>query len=252
MTEPTSSATGRTRSFTTRAQARFRQGGAKRLLGAAVAAIAGLLLLVFLGPDEKVVKEKFEYYGVKSDEMRIMPEISIDDGSDKVHQIPKSLQVPPPPANVEIIEEEDDPDAVEVQPEEAVEDPNKIDVAVEQPIPDSETSTDYQVEMKLPSQASRDYFLIYGPRPTYPLDATEAERRTPVIYVNIWIFVDVDGSVTAAQVIATNGSQVFVDAVVNTVLTWKFGWREKQEKGRALTFPVNFKSPYFRPGAGRP
>ena len=88
-----------------------------------------------------------------------------------------------------------------------------------------------------------------SPRPTYPLGATDAERRTPIITVNIWIFVDTDGSVTAAQLMSTNGSQVFVDAVINTVLTWKFGWREPQEKGRALTFPVNFKSPYFRPGA---
>ena len=251
MTDTRPSDTG-PRPFTTRAQARFKQGGAKRLLGASVAAIGGLLLLVFLGPDEKVVKEKFEYYGARSDEMRIMPEISIDDGSDQVRQLPKSLQVPPPPANVEILEEENDPDAIEEQPDKVAEDPNMIDVATEQPIPDAETSSDYQVEMTLPTQTSRDYYLIFAPTPEYPPNATEAERRTPVIFVNLWIFVEPDGSVSTAWVTSTNGSQVFADAVTSKVLTWEFGWLVEEKKGRQLQMSFNFKSPYFRPGAGRP
>jgi len=204
------------RLFTTRAQASFRRGGRKRLAWSGAVTLLGLALIVLLGPGEEVVKEKFEYYGAPSDEMQIMPEISIDQGSDQAHQIPKSLQVPPPPANMDIIEEKDDPDAVETRPEEVADDPNEIDVAVDQPQPDAEVSTDYQVELSMPTQSSTDFFILEMVRPEYPLGATETERRTPVIFVNLWIFAKPDGT--------------------------------EEKKGRQIQMTWRFKSPYFSPG----
>lgn len=242
----------RRRLFTTEAQVAYRRGGRKRLAWAVVVAALALVLMVLLGPDESVVKEKFEYYGAPSDEMQIMPEISIDTGADQTHQVPKSLQIPPPPANMEIIEEEDDPDAVEALPEKVENDPNEIDVAVDQPQPDAEVSQDQQVELSMPTQTSTDYYILHMVRPEYPLGATESERRTPVIYVSLWIFAEPDGSVNTAWVTATNGSQVFSDAVMKAVLQWKIGWRVDEKKGRQIQMTWRFNSPYFTPGSKSP
>ena len=240
------------RLFTTEAQVAYRRGGRKRLAWAVGVAVLGLIAMVLLGPSEDVVKEKFEYYGAPSDEMQIMPEISIDQGADMTHQVPKSLQIPPPPANMDIIEEEDDPDATEAVPLKVENDPNEIDVAVDQPQPDAEVSQDQQVELSMPTQTSTDYFILHMVRPEYPLEATEAERRTPVIYVSLWIFAEPDGSVNTAWVTATNGSQVFSDAVTKAVLQWKIGWRVDEKKGRQIQMTWRFNSPYFTPGNKSP
>ena len=88
--------------FTTRAQADFRRGGAKRLAWATVLAFIGLGVLILLGPDEEEIKERFEYYGVP-EELQIMPEISIIDGQDAVEQERKMPNLPPPAAAIEII-----------------------------------------------------------------------------------------------------------------------------------------------------
>ena len=248
MTEPVHDSPQRPHRFTTEAQAAYRRGGRRRLVWAGAVTLAGLVVLVLLGPDERVVKEKFEYYGAPSDEMRIMPEISIEDVADLVSQLPKSLQIPPPPANMDIIEEEEDPDAVEAKPEEKTDDPNELDVAVDNPQPDAETSSDHQVEMSLPTQSSTDWFILEMVRPEYPLDATESERRTRVIFVNLWIFVRPDGTVSDVMVTSTNGGQAFSDATIEALLKWKFGWRIDPGIGRQIQMTWRFKSPYFTPG----
>jgi hypothetical protein len=250
VTDPATPPPKRTHRFTTDAQEEFRRGGRRRLVWAGAVALAGLAALVLLGPDERAVKEKFEYYGAPSDEMRIMPEISIEDGSDIVSQIPKSLQVPPPPANMDIIEEEEDPDAVEAKPEEKAEDPNELDVAVDNPQPDAETSSDHQVEMTLPTQSSTDWFILEMVRPEYPLDASESERRTRIIFVNLWIFVRPDGTVSDVMVTSTNGGQTFIDATTEALLKWRFGWRVDPGIGRQIQMTWRFKSPYFTTGRG--
>jgi hypothetical protein len=76
------------------------------MLWAGVAAVAGLILLVILGPNEQEIKDRFEYYGAPG-ELKIMPEISIEEGNQDIHQIPRSLLSQPPPSNIEI--EKEDP-----------------------------------------------------------------------------------------------------------------------------------------------
>ncbi len=232
--------------FTTPAQAAFRRGSWKRMAAALVLALAALLAFVIFGPDRESVKKRFEYYGAP-DEMRIMNEISIDDGRDQVEKLPKSLRIPPPPARLEIEQDEPDPDGTIRMDEEKPDDPNEIDVATRNPLENAESSEKYQVEMSLPMQTSRDLFLLKKVLPEYPLNAAESERRTPVIRVMMNIFVDPEGDVTAVMIQSSNGSKAFESAAIAAVQQWKFGWRVPAGAGRWVTFPFNFKSPYFSP-----
>jgi len=233
-------------SFTTTAQAAFRGNGWKRLLGAALLAILGLVALIIWGPDEQTIKKRFEYYGAP-DEMRIMKEISIDDGHDEVEKLPKSLRIPPPPAKLEIEDDTPDPDGTIQMKENKEADPNKIDVNTRNPLDDAADSDKYQVEMSLPMQTSRDLFLLKKILPDYPLNVSEVERRTPVIVVRMNVFVDPDGNVSAVMIESSNGSKPFEEAAIAAVRQWKFGWRVAPGAGRWVQFPFNFKSPYFTP-----
>ena len=112
--------------FTTEAQAEFRRRNNRRLLWAAAASLALLGILILLGPDRQEIKRRFEYYGAPN-ELRIMPEVSIEDGRDRMHQLPRSLKTPPPPANMEIEREDPTPDGtVEVPPQDQVQ-PQPVD-----------------------------------------------------------------------------------------------------------------------------
>ena len=192
------------------------------------------------------VKERFEYYGAPG-ELRIMKEISIEDGNDLKHQIPKSLRVPPPPARVEV-EEEKSVEGFEPVPEKAEHDANELDVNTKNPLDNAESSEDFQVEMNLPMQTSDSFYLVHGPRPDYPLGATESERRTPVIAVKVGIFVGPDGHVSDVMILANDGGRAFEDAVRDVLREWKFAWLKEPGAGRWLQFTIRFKSPYFTPG----
>lgn len=235
-------------SFTTRAQAEFHSGGRKRLLGALVLALIALAALIIFGPEEDAVKARFEYYGAPDDEMRIMDEISIDDGRDRTEKIPQSLRIPPPPARLEIEDDRPDPDGTDIIEEQKEADPNRIDVNEKNPLADAEESERYQVEMSLPMQTSRDFFFLKKVLPEYPLRASERERRTPVIVVMVECFVNAEGDITAVVIKGSNGSEIFEEACVAAVEQWKLGWRVPPGVGRWLTFPINFRSPYFSPG----
>ena len=216
------------------------------MLWAGLAAVVGLILLVWLGPDEQSIKERFEYYGAPGD-LRIMPEISIEEGEQDLHQIPKSLQVTPPPANIEVEKDEPtDKGTVEIPPVN-IQDPNKVEIASDVPREESELASEPQVEMALPMQSNPDYYILHMVRPEYPPDASESERRTAVIFVNVVIFVGPDGLVTDAWVNNTNGSRLFVEATLKAVRQWKFGWRIDPGIGRQYVIPWRFKSPYFIP-----
>jgi len=216
------------------------------MLWAALAAVVGLVVLVLLGPDEQAVKERFEYYGAPG-ELQIMPEISIEDGRHEFHQIPRSLQVQPPPSNIEIEKEDPQKDGTGDIPPINLEEPNEVDRSSEFPRDNAEMSEDEMVEMALPMQSNPDYYILHLVRPEYPLGASEAERRIPVIFVDVVIFVGPDGLVTDAWVNRTNGSRLFIDETLKAVKQWKFGWRIDPGIGRQYVIPWRFKSPYFTP-----
>ncbi|MFN2371463.1 MAG: hypothetical protein ABR506_09990 [Candidatus Krumholzibacteriia bacterium] len=236
----------RPHAFASRAHTAFKEGGARRLLGAAAAALVLLALLVLLGPDQEEVKRRFEYYGAPG-ELRIMPEISIDDGRDAVHQLPKSLQQPPPPAEIVVEPESDDPDAEDTvaRPREgAPTDRPPVDL-----VADAEQASEAQVELALPQQRNPDWFILHQVRPDYPVDAPEAERRQPLVFVEAAIFVGRDGRVTESMITATNGGPTYGRAVLAAVDQWVFGWRVDPGAGRWIEMTWNFRSPYFS-GAG--
>jgi len=248
MTRRTTPAT-ELRSFTTAAQDRFRQGSRRRWLMSSGCAVVALLLLVWLGPNDPGIIRRLEYYGAPGD-MKIMPEISIDEGADPVHRLPRSLQMPPPPARLQIIPEQTHDRALEKVPkaEEAV---DRVDEAVTDPAEAIvDALFDEQVQLLLPQQTSRDWYILHMVRPEYPVLADESDRRRPVINVVVWIFVDPQGNVTAAQTISNEGSDVFAQAVLEAVQQWKLGWRVDPQKGRQLVLPWRFRSPYS--GVRRP
>lgn len=211
---------------------------------AVVAAMAGLIALILLGPSQEAVKRRFEYYGASGD-LRIMPEIAIEDGSDQVHQIPKTLMTPPPPAHIEIEPEHTSDDAKDPKPEPT----NNLEDQVHEwptfePTPVSETMDANQVELALPRQSSPDWYILFQNLPEYPLTATESEQRIPVIQVQVAIFVDKDGLVTEAIIQSANASSGFTEEVLKKVRTWKFGWRVDPLAGRWIELTFNFNSPY--------
>lgn len=237
-------------SYTTAAQDAFRRRGGRRLLWSAAAALLLLGLLIVLGPDHRDVERRFRFYGAPG-VLRIMPEISIEDGKDRVHQLPKSLQVPPPPAAIEILKEDVDPHGTVPVPKET-DDRNVQDQDEVQPDPDAERADRAQVELSLPSQTNPDWYILHMVRPEYPLDAPEAERRQPLIFVNVAIFVGPSGDVAERMVQATNGSRVFAEEVLAALVDWKFGWRVNPGYGRWIEMTWNFHSPYFAQAGGRP
>lgn len=231
-------------SFTTEAQARYRRGGRRRLVLAAVTAVVALLLLVWLGPRDSVIVRRLTYYGAPG-ELRIMPEISIDQGAAAEHRLPRSLQMPPPPARLEIVPERRDDRALETVPK-AREAIDRVGETVKDPAEAIvDALFDEQVELLLPQQTSTDWYILRLVRPVYPVLASEQDRRRPVINVVAWIFVDPQGNVTAAQVISNEGGDVFAQAVLEAIRQWKLAWRVEEPKGRQLVLTWRFRSPKF-------
>lgn len=236
------------RSFTTAAQEQFRRGGTRRTLTAAGLAIAALLLLAWLGPRESAVVRKLTYYGAPG-ELKIMPEVSIDDGADQAHRLPRSLQAPPP-APLEVVPERTQDRAAETVPVPATGTDRRQPVVADPADAIVDALFDESVQLLLPQQTSRDWYILHLVRPEYPVLASELDRRRPVINVVVWIFVDPQGNVTAAQLVSNDGGDVFAQAVLEAVQQWKLGWRVDPQKGRQLVLPWRFNSPY-RGGARR-
>ncbi len=240
---------GRPRLFTTRAQLAERQGSRRRILWAVVFSLVALLAFILLGPDAESVKKRFEYYGVEGD-LRIMPEISIEDGHDQIHQLPKTLTMPPPPTSVEIEPEDQSETGTVFIPKVTTEPVSEVLTDQPRPDPDSEVASTERVELSLPQQSNPDWYIIHQVRPEYPLTASEEERRLPVIFVRVAIFVGPSGKVSDAMIQATNGSSVFANEVLKRVKLWEFGWRVPPGAGRWIAMTWNFNSPYFT-GNGR-
>jgi hypothetical protein len=230
--------------LTTRAQAEFRRAGGKRLLWATCGAVLVVILIVLLGPRYDPREDILANYGAPG-ELVIMPQVSIEEGRDRQHQIPRSLQQPPPPARMEIEKDDISPEGTVPVPEETEAPPNEVITPVTSVNPDAEVSSRDLVKLTMPRQSNPDLFIIHQVHPEYPLDASEEERRTPSIYVLVAVFVAPSGDVTEAMVMANTGSRIYADEVLDKVKQWKFGWRVEPGAGRWIQLPYNFNSPYF-------
>lgn len=234
--------------FTTRAQMAFREGGRTRMLWAVALGALALVLVLLLSPDPDTLLDNMRDYGAPG-ELQIMPQISIEDGQDAAHQLPTSLQTPPPPSRMEIEKEETSETGTEPAPQEQDDSEVIVQTDMVATNPESELAQTEQVELQMPMQSNPDFFILHQVHPQYPLGASESERRTPLIFVKVAVWVNPAGDVTEAMIMGTNGSRIFATEVLEKVKLWKFGWRVPEKTGRWISMIYNFKSPYFTPAA---
>jgi len=116
-------------------------------------------------------------------------------------------------------------------------------------VPDAEEASEAQVEFTLPQQSNPDYFIIHIEPPLYPVNASESDRRAPVVTVLADLYVGVSGKVEAVLIVSSNGGPEYEIAVQEAVATWRFGWRQEPKPRWFERTTFNFRSPYFTPGA---
>jgi len=229
--------------YTTKTQADYRRRAPRRVLAAGVLAVAALGLVVLFGPSAESVQKRFTYYGAPG-EIHIMREISITESQDERHQLPKSLSQPPPAPLAVEQDEHPKPKGQVTQPVRAIANEQHHSESVPSPVPGAVADDRRQSKMSLPRQSSRDFTIETMVNPIYPLGATQRERRTRVIVVQVGLFVNVAGEVAEAMVLTSTGSRAFDEAALTAVRQWKFSWLITPTQGRWLQFPVNFRSPY--------
>lgn len=213
-----------------------------RFLAAGAIALLTLILITWFGPSREEVKRRFEIYGAEGP-LEIMPEISIDTGQDAIHQLPEAFQELAPPV-VEI--EPPEPTVAMVEPvPPAREDPASVTAVTDAPS-DATEAVVPQAELTLPQQSSPDFIIVKMVRPLYPLNASERDKRLPVVSVNVAVFVDADGRVAASLITANEGGPPFAEAVLAAMDRWEFAWSgdTAPAAGRWLEMSWRFKSPY--------
>lgn len=223
----------------------FKSKTRKRLIWSSVAAIIALTLMILLGPSRDVIKKRFEFSGAEGP-LQIMPELSIEEGDADRHQDPKFFRDNPPPPNIEVIPEETTPEAPEEVPRIRENVELESDTYADA-ISDPDLDIVDQVEMNLPQQTNPWFVLIRMVRPQYPSSATEAERRTPIIVVEVAFFVSEEGNVTASYILNSTGSRAFNEVVLKAVDQWLYKpvWYDgRPPRGFWNRLTIRFKSPY--------
>lgn len=224
----------------------------RRLAGALAVAVVIIVVLVVLGPSARDVERRFTPYGAEGP-LRIMPEISIDQGQSEVYQRP-DLSPRHAAPQYEIIPEPPVPHATEVQPPrqlEKVSPTSSVDPDVdEKPDADVEVEGVGTAELLLPRQTADQAFIIKKMvRPIYPLEATEAERRLDEITVEVGVFVTATGSIQAVMISRCDGGPAFERAVRTAMQQWEFEPVIKDGKApdpRWLVLTWKFRGPYRR------
>ncbi len=213
----------------------------RRLAAALGVALVVILVIVLLDPGGREIARRFTPYGAEGP-LRIMPEISIDEGTATVYQKPK--QAPQESAPIyEFEPERISPQATQAVPVQPAEPRPQVDVA-------AEVAEDGigEVELLLPRATADQAFIIRNMvRPVYPADATEAERRRPEILVRSAVFLDATGAITAAMITYSEGGAAFDEVALAAVRQWVFEpvIRDGQPPApRWLEIPWRFKSPY--------
>jgi hypothetical protein len=217
-----------------------------RFLSAGAVALLALALVAWLGPSREEIKRRFEIYGAEGP-LQIMPDISIETGHDALHQLPEAFrELPPQVADIE-------PTEPQLAAEESVPpEPDEPDplTAVSNAEPAATAAAAPQAELTLPQQTSPDFVIVTMVRPRYPLNASEHDRQQPIVRVDVAIFVDAGGRVTATLITATDGGPPFAEAVIAAMDRWEFAWHRdaKPAVGRWLEMSWRFKSPYGSDG----
>ncbi len=226
------------------ANARFRRSRRRRLAVGAVAGVVLLILIALFGPDRDATRRHFEFIPGAAGQLKLMPELSIDQGRDTRHQEPEQFRNlwRPPPEQTFV---PDDAAGRPVAPAQPVPAPQpQPDAAI---VADPDLSLANAVEMRLPQQTSRCFVLERMVRPEYPVGADAQARRLPVVTVEAAFYVDELGRVTASYVIRSTGGPLFDAVVLKAVNAWVF--RPVADPtcpplGFWIRLPVLFHSPY--------
>lgn len=225
----------------------------RRLLWALPVALAFIGILAWLGPDAEEIERKFTPYGDLGP-LRLLPEISIDDAEDKMHQRAAMEASPPQAAPEYQIEpeqrseraEEVAPISDEVQPEV----PHTGVSESDQPLTDAIMAADGDatVDMDLPSQTvDSDFIITRLVRPLYPARATEADRARPVITVTAGFYLDSTGEVQALIIQSNDGGPEFATVARQAMEQWEFQPRLRDgvpPAPRWLLVTWRFRSPF--------
>lgn len=212
----------------------------RRLAVAVGAALLLLLFVVLVDPGGREIARRLTVYGAEGP-LRVMPEISIDDGADQIYQKPRAAPQESAPI-YEVVPEKPSPRATEVVPLAPAPPRERVDLA-------SETVAEGlgEVEALLPRTTADESFIIRNMvRPPYPVEATEAERRRTIL-VRTAVFLDATGAITAAMVTYSEGSGVYDEVALAAVKQWVFEpvIRDGNPPApRWLEISWRFKSPY--------
>ena len=238
--------------FSPAAQAERARAG-KYLLWAVPLALIVLVIIALLGPSAETIENKFTPYGTVG-ELRLMPEISVEDGVNQDSRRAATEAAPPPPApEYQVEPEEITTDAAELTPRTASE-VSEVSGAGEsvQDVPESDVivanDADAAVDMYMPSQTVDSDFIIKKlVRPLYPPHASQQDRAKPVITVKAAFFVNEAGEVQALIINSNDGGPEFAEAARAAMDQWEFEPRIKNGKppaSRWLVVTWRFRSPF--------
>jgi TonB family protein len=180
-------------------------------------AVLVLVLVVLFGPSREDVERRWEFSG-KEGPLELLPQLSIEDGSDERHQelLRRVQDYSPPAPSFEVLETEgEEPTRDEVSPEP---DPSTVIDPEAEPAWDAYDT----VELKLPTQTHPCFHLQRQVYPRYPADATGADRTRPLITVRVAFFVGPDGRVDGSYIMDSDGSAPFDEVVLKAVDQWRY------------------------------
>jgi len=195
----------------------YRRNQRRTMWAAGGGAVLVILLIILFGPDRDDIKRRWEFSG-KEGPMELMPELSIDDGSDSRHQerLRREQDRNPPAPNYEVYEAEGEEPAVEDIPPEP-DDATDPDIVTEPAWDEFDT-----VELKLPTQTNPCFHLDRQVYPRYPADASETDRMRPLITVKVAFFVGPEGKTGGSYVMDSDGGRPFDEVVIKAVDQWLY------------------------------
>lgn len=188
----------------------------RRYAAAVAAAVIVLLLLALFGPDRELIRKRWDFAGAAGP-LKIMPQISIDDGQDPAHQEAMRLArlaTPPVPEYVVEPDERGDrpvPDA-----------PRPLPPAPDNYVEAEEPGPQDAVQMNLPSPTNPCFHLRRQVYPRYPADASPADRLAPVLTVKVAFFVGASGAVQGSYVLESDAGPAFAAVVLKAVDRWLY------------------------------
>jgi TonB family protein len=176
--------------------------------------------------------------------LRMMPQLSIDDGTDAREQAASRARRPPVPSPPR-------PAPPPVSSGELVPVPSLARAPADSlaaPVSDDVDVTLYDaIEMRLPAQMNPCFVLERLAKPEYPVGVSEQDRRRSAITVEVAFFVNLQGNVTASYILKSDGATVFNEPVLRAVNAWKFAPVTDPAcppLGFWIRLPVIFHSPY--------